>query len=501
MENKRTENKAEFQENSPLNTPAVESFLDTALATEVWPESVAKNEGFLEQVEKRKELVENLNEVFDRLSRSDISFQAATEEGLIAEDQVKKTYDSLTDLLESGDDYRRIILYLPFEMLPEKNWKPGKELKKSADGFRKSYMDAWHGLLQTHDVRANFVDGDVLETHLRQEDLPRVVKAAHLIPTLVQKGFMQAKDAVSLMNETEDPVLKQSIGEALFVMADMGLIPESKLSKNLPAKKHVESSAIITEKRKKWLAEKEAQKSTQPLTEPIIGAQRLRGPFSQNLESMPQEISEIQGMVRSAELSPELSQSIYPAVLVFGSRVKGYGGPEADIDLAVFVKPGTNFEQRKKLQALLRQNFQHEKIGNEIVEFWLDQEDKQLNVHNFDSHDVTLGENSWTHVLFGGVWEGNPETIRQLREKLLVSYLSENINRKIYLEELERDTLQYRLMHKGYGNFFPQCGGIHTEHSNQIDDESMFYDSGYRRLATRLFASRVFIPKISSPEK
>src|SRR3989338_9134161 len=95
--------------------------------------------------------------------------------------------------------------------------------------FKPRQKKAWRGLLQTHDVRANFVDGDVLEAEQRKDDLPRVVKAAHLIPVLVQKGLSKAGYAISLMNNTEDPVLKQSIGEALFVMADMVLIPENKL--------------------------------------------------------------------------------------------------------------------------------------------------------------------------------------------------------------------------------------------------------------------------------
>lgn len=499
MKSEKTEGGAEDREISTLNTPAVESFLDPARVAEVWPENIATNQEFLEQVEERKKLVENFDGVFGRLPRPDISFQAATEESLVTEDQVKKAYDSLTELLKSGHDYDRIVLYLPFEMLPDKKWKPGKKLKKSANDFRQSYMKAWRGLLQTHDVRANFVDGDVLEAEQRKDDLPRVVKAAHLIPVLVQKGLLKAGYAISLMNNTEDPVLKQSIGEALFVMADMVLIPENKLPKNLPERKFAEKPENVSEKRKKWLAEK--GKPVEALTQPSIDAPRLKSPFSQNLESMSQETSEIQGMVRSAETNTELSQFIYPVALVFGSRLKGYGGPEADIDLAVFVKPGADFEQRKKLQALLRQNFQHEKIGNEIVEFWLEDKDGKMQIRNFDSHEVTLGENSWTHVLFGGAWQGNENVIRELREKLLTPYLTETEDRQTRLEELERDTLQYRLMHKGYKKNFPQCGGIHTEHSDKIDSKSMFYDSGYRQLATRLFASRVFIPKLPAPKK
>jgi hypothetical protein len=63
---------------------------------------------------------------------------------------------------------------------------------------------------------------------------------------------------------------------------------------------------------------------------------------------------------------------------------------------------------------------------------------------------------------------------------------------------MERDTLQYRLMHKGYERFFPAYGGMKTPHGDRIDGESIFWDSGYRDAAIKLFANRVFLPKISS---
>ncbi len=119
--------------------------------------------------------------------------------------------------------------------------------------------------------------------------------------------------------------------------------------------------------------------------------------------------------------------------------------------------------------------------------------------------DMALGERSWTHVLFGGVWEGNKEAIDELREKLLVPYFSNTKTiihgreaRGLYLEELERDTLQYRLMHKGYERFYPPRGGIDAPHADRIDGKSVFWDSGYRAMAIKLFASRVFLPKVSS---
>jgi hypothetical protein len=69
--------------------------------------------------------------------------------------------------------------------------------------------------------------------------------------------------------------------------------------------------------------------------------------------------------------------------------------------------------------------------------------------------------------------------------------------RSAYLEEIERDMLQYRLMHKGYERHYPPYGGINTPHADLIDGKSTFWDSGYRQTAIRLFASQVFLPKIS----
>ena len=57
--------------------------------------------------------------------------------------------------------------------------------------------------------------------------------------------------------------------------------------------------------------------------------------------------------------------------------------------------------------------------------------------------------------------------------------------RELYLEELERDTLQYRLMHKGYERFYPSYGGIHTLHADKIDGDSVF---GTPVIATRQYS-------------
>ena len=623
---------------------AIESLFDLIRVAEIWPESIATNDVFLEQITQRKELNERLENTIDCLPRPDMPLETAINQGYVTKRQATELYEFLSILLESGQDYRRLVLYLPFEFLSKAS---------ASDRFKKAYMEAWKSLLSAHDVRANFVDGDVIELEKRVDDLPRVVKAAHLIPKLVENGLMEVKDAIALMEESNDQILKNSIADTLPVLADMGFITEKEIKfmeksedrlignmariivSNMKMKAKEKQTKIIsktitfssssiqkelddefsridtqdygdiTKKREIWLRQKKKQEvievfgkdisaaiikdsledktvksfltfeadtlSQQVLVEGIrkavesvgltdlnkarllftkyreilltlwenndpetnetlsktfrrfrnlgiidnkqlaqlnIDIPKLAGPFSENLKSINEEMSDIQNMVASAESNPELSHLIYPTVLIFGSCLKGYGRQKADIDIGIFVKPGTSFNNRVRLQELLKENFTHKKIRGEIVEFWLEEKENQLKIIDFTESDVTLGKSYWAHILFGAAWKGNKDIMRELREKLLAPYMydtgkviHERDARSLYLEEIERDTLQYRLMHKGYERFFPPCGGIHTPHSDEIDGNSMFWDSGYRQLATKLFASRVFLPKIPINKK
>jgi hypothetical protein len=105
--------------------------------------------------------------------------------------------------------------------------------------------------------------------------------------------------------------------------------------------------------------------------------------------------------------------------------------------------------------------------------------------------------------LFNSVWIGNAGIIYSLRERLLPAYFQEdNQNnfgrsaRELYLERLEQDLLQYRLMHKGYERHFPINTLSHLPHAELVDGSSAFWDSGYRQIATKLFVNSVFLPKI-----
>lgn len=633
-----------------LAPPAVESFLDPLQAREVWPARVTEDESFIRQLEERRELNGRLQAVLANLPRPDISLQQAIRENRVTESQAAELYASLSDLLTKSPEYRRIVLYLPFELLPDRKWKPSSEvLQHEAEQFRAAYMASWDALLSVQDVRANFVDGDVPEEQSRTADLPRVVKAAHLIPQLVERGYMGIEDVLQLMETSADGTLKHSIADTLPVLADLGFLHDADLTRmeasddilvrnmailikaakrtadvraaadvvpkeiTLSSLQHTlrETCARIekrqygnvTKKRHTWLRQEEKRKAIESagdevaaailrgillnetvlqftsaesdtltqqalvdgirkavevaahtndsgqklyaqysetlhslwqqgdpavhetlvktyrhlhelgivddayLSELGITVPKLEGPFFENLKMMKTEARDIHDIVTSIELNSDLARCIYPVVLVFGSRLKGYGTPKSDIDAAILVRPGVPPSERGALRGMLQKTFSHEKIRGEIFELWLEETDSGLGVRDFDDTDTRLGHSSWTHLLFGAAWEGNVDTIQELREKLLVPYLYDSEKkihgraaRDLYLEEMERDSLQYRLMHNGYERFYPARGGMHTPHADQIDGQSVFWDSGYRQMATKLFVNRVFLPKMPPPK-
>lgn len=484
--------------------PAIESLFDPVAREKNWGSSFAHNEVLIEQINDRQKLVNAVESLIKKLPNPDMSLQEALEKNVIDENEVIDILSSISSTLESGLNYERFVLYLPFGFLPDISWRPESlKLQSEIEHFRSAYMKAWNNLLFSHDVRANFVDGDVLEVELREDGLTRVVKAAHLIPFLVQKGFMQTDEVLALLDTTKDSVLKQNIGEALFVIADLGLITEEKIPDGLSIEKTTDKVSVVTDRRKKWLEEKEKQKMTAPLTEPRIGAEKLGSSPIKNFREMESEAREIKDIVTQIQNDERLSKLFYPVVILSGSRLKGYGEPQSDIDFGVFVKPSVDANNRADVTKAIREVFSGIKNASDPVEFWLEENDGQLSVKNWAEPNPLLGENFQVQLLLGAVWEGNGEAVQDLREKLLTPYFYQTDTkihnqdaRKMYLGELERDTLQYRLMHKGYERFFPKTGGIKTAHSDYIDGQSIFWDSGYRQLATKLFAQRIFLPQL-----
>lgn len=193
---------------------------------------------------------------------------------------------------------------------------------------------------------------------------------------------------------------------------------------------------------------------------------------------------------------------IYPVAISLGSHMKGYATKNSDRDMGVFVRPGTSFENRERIQELLQEILSRTEVRGSFMEFWLTEHEGGLWIQDFVNPDSSLGDSSLSHPLLGS-WFGNEQAIRELYGKLMPQYLYskgktilEEDARMVWLEDMEHTILQYRLMHKGYTSLFAAQGNFRANHMDEIDGESTFYDPGYRRLATKLFIDKVFIPQL-----
>lgn len=228
--------------------------------------------------------------------------------------------------------------------------------------------------------------------------------------------------------------------------------------------------------------------------------------FSSRKHLIGDEIRRFAPALESIASNPEMGQLLYPLMIFYGSLVKGYAASNADLDVAVFVRHEVPINNRLKIQDMLSRIFPHEKINGKIVEFWLAEEHDRLRVRDFSDADVMLADSTWMHLLFASVWFGEKKAIQELYTNLLPGFLYSKGKmfegydaRTLLLGQMEREVLQYRLMHKGYRRFYPELGGINAIHADGLDPKSAFWDSGYRRIATKLFIKRVFLPQLEEP--
>lgn len=602
--------------------PAVETLLHPDHSASPWPESVRTNPELLKQATERRELIESIETLFSSAPNVTTEISEQIDSGTLDINIAKQSYEKLASFLGDKNENARIALYLPFEIIPNAHWQPqNSELSEVVTHFKESYMEAWNNLLHTHDIRANFVDGDIPEMDVRTGPLPIVTKAAHLIPVLVQKNLLSVESATALMNETTDETLRKSIADTLPVLADMGFMPAANETtsitrsegapqevgadfiQNIQNQSIAEFAAIeekdtsnLPEKRAKWEKKKEntvitekfgqevssaliagnidseniadllqektagigiygirtavesiahadraratsLASSLMPLLENqwasgsqdikesvfsvwsrwsslgILDSEKLQAlgikraafdtPFSEEKIGTPEQVASLATASKNIENNAELNSSVYPVSIVYGSKIKGYASKQADVDVAVFMKPGTNMNERPRLQEALSETFSKENASDTPMQFWLENNGEKMTIQDFKNPDQSLGDSTLSHVLFEGAWCGNEDVIRELHEKVLTEYLKETDRtivgrpaREIWLAEMERDALQYRLMHRGYARSHSEQGGMKTKHSGLIDGNSAFWDSGYRRLATQLFLKKVFLPTL-----
>lgn len=493
-----------------------------------------------------------LRERLERVAHGPIDWSCAT-----SRIQAIELYESLNALLSTGND-DRFILYCPTYLIPKADWF--RQYDDAVDTFSELYLKSWDRLLYTHDVKANFIDGDVPDAELKNRPMERVVQAAYLTPTLLSKGLI-TENTIAGARLYGGPLLDKSFQESRI-----GLDIESDYIFNLskPFRDSVAAGLTprinfppeISSKRANWLNWEQRRKTLQAMGNSLgkkfqhnsdltlswigtldhdstivkllgmgsaiesdiqlyqrfrkdllaiakdpdfrdyasmvfcrlysIGAiesweleelgffyPNLAGPFHSNLSVIEKERAEIREILAHDQ---ELSEVIYQTAMVFGSRLKGYGGPDSDIDFGVFVRPGV--KDIDYVSRLLRAKF-----GKDIVQWWLEEDGPSLKIRDF-TVQALIGRSTDAHILFGGAWEGDLDTISMLCQKLLGPYVNceDPEKRRIWLEEMERDTLQYRLLHRGY------------ERYNVPTRSSIFWDEGYREVASKLYSSHVFLP-------
>lgn len=579
--------------------PAAYVLRDRSLAAETWPGIADRYEAFGNQIEEHSTNAIKVCSVLDKLPFPPERIEDAIDTGVISEDEATDLYFGLSSFI-GNDDYKRLVLYLPFELIPLSIWEPKSEsLKEEITKFKQCYLKSWHGLLSNRDVRANFIDGDILEENYRNGDHPRVVKAAHLTPMLVATGMLEVADVINIYENAEDEVLRASLADSLLALKAMGLLDDSNLDlQSVALSRQIDNltdTSNVTERRKAWLEQRDRERAISHAANIIsdlinsdlyfesslkkylvsidapsnsdyalidgIGLnieqtyvtddkdpqagyslfkdelltlwdkndpevrKRLTKMFRRisklgiisedvlldlgiiptnlveplsNLEPLTSEIEHVKETVSVLETNQELRRLVYPVVIIGGSRLKGYGEPNSDLDLAIFIRPGVSEEEKFGLRAKLGSI-----LGDEAIEFWLEEDGPELKVRDFKDGDYHRADDYWTHMLFGAAWVGTNSALNELRQRLLPKYFSESFNlidgvsqRSLYLERLEQDLLQYRLMHKGYERHYPRLNN--TLPPSPVDGQSVFWDSGYRFLATRLFINNVFLPKISS---
>lgn len=338
------------------------------------------------------------------------------------------------EYLLNDPEYRRILLYIPFE-----------ELIDAPENFKKVYMRAWWHLTHVKDAAENFHWGDTFEIEARPGgDLSRVVKCGHLVPWLISSNFLSGLEVSKMFYLKLDSLLLRSIEDTFDYMIDHSIMPKDVIDLlrvkacELPPKK-IYKPLFITSEREKWLKEKKEEKDHPPVL--ITPNALLEGPFSPNLR-----VSNIENFAK--ELGPN------DILFVGGSRLKGYGTYGSDFDS------------------------------------W-----KLRDLEEFE--DMYPGSPHAAHIYFNTCMIAGHEIAKDvddLLQDILYMYDDPEV-RKQSIERLESDLLQYRLLHKGFSRM---TGSYIFETSMypDMDGDCPFYNDDYRRIATMLYAKYVFIPKL-----
>jgi hypothetical protein len=562
------------------------------------------------EIDFRIDLINCLKKIFDCLPNSKMNITEAMDLELIDFFQAKNLYEMLAKFFQAKESNSRLLLYLPFELIPDKKWKTNSiSLSESISKFHKIYLKTWKKLLLVQDIRSCFTDGDIPEDE-SEYPIPKVVKAAHLAWILVKKELISFEEVIKIIETSQDEVLKESLRGSVKVMEDLGLSTVLKIKKSnsqepllhitnlsklilkfnnaITCLENDINSLTVSSSRKKWLWEsgreriicdfshmissyavdnwisitdfkkftrkcfqdesltllaietivlyleklcKEGEslalnsysllkseieflsesqstnvKNTIKRLELRLSHLGINGKtekvfpgekFSLKLAMDENELDELIKILEFIKTDEKLSKMLFPVVLLYGSKVKGYGS--IDFDLAILVRPWVNISLRPIIQKSLSEIIKNTSLQISFLEFWLEWEEGHLKIRDFKDIDTLIGGNNFAHVLFESAWIGSLSDVEQIFNSLISRFFISNAGgitqaiKPLLLQEIERNTLQFRLMHKGYSYMYPSQRIINTSNSSAIDSNSSFWDGGYRQLATKLFVSKVFL--------
>lgn len=185
-----------------------EQLLGPTLTDSDIPYEIKLDANFLKQVKERKKLIE-----------------AYTSYKLDAEntDNLNNLYAELSEVFEKDESFARAALYIPFDLLPNVSISKNQE----ALTFISSYKKAFISLLNQMDFRADFVDGDVLDTELRQGEAPeRIVKVLHLLPWLMRKSIFSQEEVIAIIKKADESTLIKTLADVLPILYRESLLDD-----------------------------------------------------------------------------------------------------------------------------------------------------------------------------------------------------------------------------------------------------------------------------------
>ena len=180
----------------------------------------------LEQAQQRRELFNTMQSVFSGVPDTNMDLSGAFRKQLIPPDQLTNFYVQLSAFIQSDNQNDRLVIQLPFQVLPDKSDGSTvlpEKLEHAQNVFTQVYMKSWRRLLNTSESRDNYVDGDFFDFE-QGKDLVEVVKVAHFIPELVRRNLLDVREVFDLLETTENEELKLSIIDTLPLLEKLGYI-------------------------------------------------------------------------------------------------------------------------------------------------------------------------------------------------------------------------------------------------------------------------------------